>query len=156
VDPGVRIGSALEGVLSSATVRFTSGYVKGKDKLVFASTTAIKGTFNVTTGILTLTGSASPANYQAAFRAVTYVNPSPAPVDGGRPLAFQVKAVAGPGDPATRFLRVIGVNTKPTATLASTAVTYKTRGKPLAVASTLLLKDIDNTRLQSARVAITA
>jgi hypothetical protein len=75
-------------------------------------------------------------------------------VDGVRTLAFQVKDVAGTGDAATRLLRVVGVNTKPTATLASTAVTYKTRGKPLAVASTLLLKDIDNTRLQGARVVI--
>ena len=156
VDAGVRVGSALEGILNSATVRFSSGYVKGKDKLVFTpiAGSPIRGTFNATTGILTLTGSASPADYQSAFRSVTYSNASPLPVDGVRTLAFQVKDVAGTGDSATRLLRVVGVNTRPTATLPSTAVTYKSRGKPLAVASTLLLKDIDNTRLQSARILI--
>ena len=156
VDAGARVGSALEGILNSASVRFASGYVKGKDKLFFApiSGNPIRGSFNVTTGILTLTGTASPADYQSAFRSVTYNNTSPLPVDGVRTLSFQVKDVAGTGDPATKLLRVIGVNTKPNATLPNSAVTYKTRGKPVAVASTLVLKDIDNTRLQSARVAI--
>jgi Big-like domain-containing protein len=154
VDPGVRVGAALEGILTSATVRFTSGYVKGKDKLVFAPAGGIKATFSATTGTLTLSGAASPAGYQAALRSVTYINSSPAPVDGPRILAFQVKDTAGTGDPATRLLRVVGVNSKPTLALPGLPLTYKNRGRPLAVAGTLLIKDIDNTRLQSARVAV--
>ena len=155
VDSGVRVGSALEGIITSATVRFTSGYVKGKDKLVFAPAGGIKGTFSATTGTLTLTGAVSPAGYQAALRTVMYINSSPAPVDGSRILAFQVKDTAGTGDPATRLLRVVGVNTRPTVTLPGPPLTYRNRGKPLAVAGTLTIKDVDNRRLQSARVTIT-
>ena len=108
------------------------------------------------TGTLTLTGAASPAAYQAALRSMMYLNTSPAPVDGVRTLAFQVKDAAGTGDAATKVLRVTGVNTKPTATLPGPALTYR-RGKPgVAVAGTLKVTDIDNTRLQSAQVSITA
>lgn len=155
VDPGLRVGSALEGTLSSATVRFASGYVKGKDKLFFTPTGTIKGTFNATTGTLTLTGFASPVDYQAALRSVTFNNTSPLPVDGVRALTFQVKDMAGTGDAATRLLRVIGVNSKPTVTLTGGTINY-TRSKPaVAVAPTLEIKDVDNTRLQLARISIT-
>src|SRR5262249_18262369 len=45
VDSGVRVGSALEGVISSATIRLAGGYVKNKDKLVFSPVfVGLKGT----------------------------------------------------------------------------------------------------------------
>jgi hypothetical protein len=157
VDAGVGVGSGLEGILKKATVRFASGYVKGKDKLFFTPlpNIPIKGTFSALTGTLTLTGAASPADYETALRSVTYNNASPLPVDGVRTLHTRVQDAAGLGDPATKLLRVIGVNTKPTLTLTSSALTYR-RGRPaVAVASTLVIKDVDNTRLQGATVAIT-
>jgi large repetitive protein len=155
VDPAIRVGSALEGVITSATVKITSGFVAKKDTLVFVNQNGIKGTFSKTTGVLTLKGPASPATYQDALRSVQFVNLSPAPVDGVRTVAFQIKDVAGTGDPATKLVRVIGVNTKPILTLTSPAANY-TRGKPgVAVAGNLKIKDVDNTRLLGATVKIT-
>jgi hypothetical protein len=154
---GVQVGDGLEGVLTKATVKFASGYVKAKDKLVFTPlpNIPIKGAFSATTGTLTLTGTASPADYQAALRAVTFNNTSPLPVTGLRKLEIRVQDAAGVGDPAVKLLYVTGVNTKPTLTLTSSALAY-TRGKPaIAVASTLGIKDVDNTRLQGATVQIT-
>ncbi|HKB04141.1 MAG TPA: hypothetical protein VKD90_18100, partial [Gemmataceae bacterium] len=61
---------------------------------------------------------------------------------------------AGFGTEAAKLVRVVGVNTPATLTLASTSVNY-TRGKPsVAVAGNLTIKDLDNTRLQSAQVRI--
>jgi hypothetical protein len=141
--------------LSSATVKFVGGYVPKKDTLTFVPIGVIKGKFVVRTGTLTLTGVASPADYEAALRTVKYINNSPQPVDGIRTIAFQLKDVAGSGDPVNKLLSVIGVNTKPTATLTSAALIYKSRGKFVAgVAGNLKITDLDNTRLQSARVEI--
>ncbi len=160
VDGGIRVGTALEGVISSASVKFTSGYVTKKDILMFSTLGAIKGKFNAKTGTLALTGTASPADYQAALRTVKYVNNSPAPVDGVRTIMFQVNDVAGSGTPASKLLRVIGVNTKPILTLTGPApapdAQYKLRGKGLAVASKLKIVDVDNTRLVSASVSFGA
>jgi hypothetical protein len=154
---GVRVGAGLEGVLTKATVKFANGFVKAKDKLQFTPIPGIKikGTYSALTGTLTLTGTASPADYQAALRTVVYNNTSPAPVNGVRTLQFRVQDAAGVGDPATKLVRVTGVNTKPTLTLPLTAVNYRRGRAGIAFASTLGIKDVDNTRLQGAEVRIT-
>jgi hypothetical protein len=61
VDAGVRVGTGLEGVITSATVKFTAGYVKNKDKLQYVARPGIKGSFNVATGTLSLKGTALPS-----------------------------------------------------------------------------------------------
>ncbi len=156
IDPGIRVGSALENTVTGATMRFTGGYVRGRDVLRLAPAGPIKGKFNATTGTLTLTGAARPADYQAVLRAVQYVNRNLQPVDGWRTIAFQLKDAGGLGEPAVKMLRVVGTNSRPTVTLPGPALTYKARGTALAVAGTLKVTDVDNARLTGARVAITA
>ncbi|MEO5366453.1 MAG: FG-GAP-like repeat-containing protein, partial [Magnetococcus sp. WYHC-3] len=54
-------------------------YQSGEDRLDFTSTGSISGTWNATTGILTLTGQATMAEYQQALRTITYENTSQTP-----------------------------------------------------------------------------
>ena len=53
--------------LAGATVRITANYQNGQDVLSFANTATITGSWNAATGTLTLTGSDTVANYQAAL-----------------------------------------------------------------------------------------
>ena len=53
--------------ITSATISITSGFVNGEDVLAFIDTANITGSYNATTGVLTLTGSDTLANYEAAF-----------------------------------------------------------------------------------------
>src|SRR5262249_42088382 len=63
--------------LIKASVAIDSAtYASGQDVLAFTPQPGITGSFNATTGVLSLTGSASPAAYQAALRSVTYSNTS--------------------------------------------------------------------------------
>jgi hypothetical protein len=73
VDPGLTVADAESSTLTGATAAITSGFQNG-DLLAFTAPagTVITGTYNQSTGVLTLTGSASPATYQAALRTVTY------------------------------------------------------------------------------------
>jgi hypothetical protein len=161
VDGGVQVGTGLEGVLTGAIVKFSSGYVAKKDTLKFAKfTTAagtfIKGKFDPVKGILTLAGTGSPADYQAALQTVQFVNVSPAPVDGIRTVAIQVKDAAGIGDPGYKLIKVVGVNTAPAISFPATltAAKYKLGKAAVAVAGPLKIVDVDNTRLQGATIAI--
>src|SRR5262249_8051373 len=104
----------------------------------------------------TLKNAASPAQYQEALRAVMFANASAAPVDGIRTITFKVQDTAGVGTESAKLLRVTGVNTKPTLTLATTPVNYKRGAAAVAVAGNLVIKDVDNARLQSATVRITS
>lgn len=153
VDAGVRVGTGLEGVITSATIKFTAGYVKNKDKLQYVAQPGIKGSFNVATGTLSLKGTALPSAYQTAIQSVTYVNLSPAPVDGIRTVGIKLFDTAGVGTEGVKLVRVIGVNSKAIVTITGPAPPYNTFGKPKAIASTLKIKDIDNTRLVSAKVS---
>jgi hypothetical protein len=60
--------------LTSGTVRFTAGFTSTEDNLQFVNQNGISGSYNTGTGILTLTGSATKAAYQAALRSIRYYN----------------------------------------------------------------------------------
>ena len=57
--------------IGSATVALTTGFASG-DVLSFAGTSTIASQYNVTTGVLTLSGTDSPDNYIAAIEAVKF------------------------------------------------------------------------------------
>jgi hypothetical protein len=157
VDAGVQIGPGLEGVIKSATVKIGNGYVKGKDRLVFTPIVGnpVRGKFDPLTGKLVLRGPGTQEQYEAALQAVSFINTKAQPVDGIRVVTFQLRDAAGFGTEAAKLVRVVGVNTPPTLTLATSTVNY-TRGKPSVAVTGLsfTIKDLDNTRLQSATVQL--
>src|ERR671934_195747 len=77
--------------LASATVAISAGYQSGADVLAFTNQNGITGSWNAGTGTLTLTGTASLADYQTALRSVPYANPSDAPSATTRTVSFQVE-----------------------------------------------------------------
>jgi hypothetical protein len=68
--------------ITSATLAITSGFVSG-DQLNFNNTLGITGSFNATTGVLTLSGDTSATNYTTALDSVTF-SVSPSNVDPTR------------------------------------------------------------------------
>jgi hypothetical protein len=81
--------------LTGATVQITVGFAPGEDVLGFTGPAPINGSYNPTTGLLTLTGTDTLANYQAALRAVTYQNNSGSALSPDRTIAFQVDDGSG-------------------------------------------------------------
>ena len=80
---------------ASATVSITGNYASGQDNLAFTSAYGITGSFNATTGVLTLTGNASTANWQSVLQSVTYVNSSSTPNTATRVVSFQLTDANG-------------------------------------------------------------
>jgi hypothetical protein len=76
--------------LQGATVTISTGYVSGQDALGFTNQNGITGSFDSGTGVLTLSGSATVAQYQTALRSVTYVNTSDNPSGATRTISYQV------------------------------------------------------------------
>ena len=73
VDPNVLVTGT--GTVNGATVSVTGNFAAG-DTLAFTNAGSIAGSYNSGTGILTLSGSDTAANYQAALRAVTFSSAS--------------------------------------------------------------------------------
>jgi hypothetical protein len=72
VDPGVNL-SGFD-TIDGAAVTINTGFVSAEDQLSLTNTNGLAWSYNPATGVLTLSGPASSAAYQAALRSVTYRN----------------------------------------------------------------------------------
>ncbi len=95
------LGDPDSATLTGATIRITAGQQNG-DVLSFADKGNISGSYNPATGILTLTGTDSVANYQDALRSVTYVSSDKRSVP--RTVSFQVNDGTAPSNTVTRTI----------------------------------------------------
>jgi subtilisin family serine protease len=89
VDAGLGVSDLSSATLAGATVAIGTGFLVG-DTLNFANQNGIAGSYNASTGVLTLTGSASLANYQAALESITFSSTSGNPSDWDTDLSLTV------------------------------------------------------------------
>ncbi len=95
VDPGIILNDTYGPNLTTATVAIGTNFTPAEDRLLFTAQNGITGSYSTSTGILTLSGSATPAQYQAALQSVQYqdINSSTAN-DLPRSITFSI----APGD----------------------------------------------------------
>ena len=113
VDDQLILTDADSATLNSATVRITGNYSSTQDLLSFTNQSGINGTWDSATGTLTLSGSASVANYEAALRSVTYSNNSNAPSTSNRTISITASDAHLTSAAATRTIAVVGTNDSP-------------------------------------------
>jgi hypothetical protein len=156
VDPGIVVSDVDDANLASATIAIADGFETGEDELLFTDQIDISGSYASATGVLTLTGSATKADYQAALRSVEYRNNdavSPAP--GARGIDFRVQdSDAANSNIASTTLTVIGVNDAPALGAGGNTVAYVEDDPATPVNPDLTVSDNDDAELESAEVAI--
>ncbi|WP_440683943.1 hypothetical protein, partial [Cysteiniphilum halobium] len=154
IDTTIVISDVDDTNIESASISITNNYVNGEDILAFVDTANISGSFNATTGVLSLSGSDTLANYQAALRSVTYQNTS----DNPSPLARTVSFVVNDGDvnstAATSTINVTAVNDAPVISAGST-LNYTENDSATAIDTTIVISDVDDTNIESASISIT-
>ncbi len=119
--------------LSSATVTITSGFATAEDTLAFTDQNGITGSWNSGTGVMTLSGSATVANYQVALLSITYVNTSDNPSTATRTVSFVVNDGAASSNTGTRNISVTAVNDAPAVTASGTTLAYTENGAATAI-----------------------
>ena len=121
-DGAVAVTSALSLVdsddsdLESAVIQITGNYQSGEDVLGFSDQNGISGSWDASTGTLTLSGTSSVANYQAALRSITYTNNSEDPNTSNRAVSFTVNDGDVDSNTQTRTITVAPVNDAPSGT----------------------------------------
>ena len=94
VDSALTLTDVDSTTLSGARVVITSNLISAEDRLQPASGTDVSGkityAYNTSTGILTLSGTATIAEYQAALRAVKYYNISENPTTTARTISMTI------------------------------------------------------------------
>ena len=100
-------------LITSAVVQITGNYVDGEDVLAFSNTATISGIWDAATGTLSLSGSDTKANYEAALRSVTYENTSEAPSNLTRTISLTVNDGISNSNTLSRNIEVTPVNDDP-------------------------------------------
>ncbi|MDX1890149.1 Ig-like domain-containing protein [Mycolicibacterium sp. 050158] len=154
LDANVTLADADSTSATKATVSFDPlTYSSGTDSLGFTDTSAITGSFNSTTGVLTLTGAASLADYQAALRSVTFASTATA---GVKTVSIVVTSDAVNSVPGAIAVTVVGlpvVSNTPGLVVTTPAKLYTGNGTPVALDANVSLVDVDSTTATGATVS---
>jgi hypothetical protein len=112
VSAGIEVWDDYSPTIRAATVAITRNFEPG-DALAFTPQDGITGSYDPATGILTLTGLASTASYQALFRSVTYAHVGDNPSDLRRSFTFQVDDGIALSNKVARNIMLWAVNDAP-------------------------------------------
>jgi hypothetical protein len=154
VDAGLTVADVDSASLTGATVTISGNYTSGEDVLAFTDQLGITGSWDAGTGVLTLSGTTTVANYQAALRSVTYANTSESPSTAVRTVSFVVNDGALSSTAATRTVTVAAVNDAPTVTTTAGSLAYTENDAATSVDAGLTVGDVDSAALTGATVTI--
>jgi large repetitive protein len=152
IDPGIVVADVDGAILSEATIKILS-YIPGEDVLSFTNQAGISGSFDIATGVLTLSGTVAITDYQTALRSVTYTNTNPNPAAISRKLEFQVNDGIEDSSIVEKTIQIV-VNAAPVITTTSTALTYIENQGAVALTLGLTIQDTDSSSLVSATVTL--
>ena len=155
IAPALTVADSNGPNLIKATVALTAGYVQGQDSLVFANTGNIQGSWNPVTGVLTLSGSDTIANYQAALRSVAFYDLSNSPIGSTKTVSFSFSDGVSTSNVATQQINVQGINVPPVIATNSTGpVNYSQAKGPVAIVPAFTVVDPESNTLSKAFIQI--
>src|SRR5207302_8759131 len=155
--------------LASATVTIASGLFTGDVLSVNGVTSGLIGGTNITAsytppggigspGVLSLTGSDTPAHYQQVLEAIQFASTRHNPTNFGANPSRTIDWVAndGTGNSATAhtIVNITAVNDAPVLANVSASKSYKQGDPPLTLSAGATASDLDNQHLVGATVTI--
>lgn len=156
VNPNITISDIDSLTMTSATVRLTQNFAGNQDNLGFVGSGAtgnIVGSYNATTGTLTLSSAGSTATvaqWQAALQSVTYSDASPTPSTATRSVVYQIFDGIAYSNPVTS---TVSLNYAPTLS-GSSSITYTGGQAPTTINPSIVVNDVDNVSLASATIRV--
>jgi hypothetical protein len=105
VDDAITVSDPDSEYLVGGTIAIERGFSDGEDELLFKEQNGIFGEYDDVTGVLTLKGEATAADYETALRSVMYENASEDP-SPERTLTFQVDDGDNLSDPVSRDIEI--------------------------------------------------
>jgi hypothetical protein len=154
VDNGLAISDVDNTTLASATVTITNLLNAGSETLaVNVGATGLIASYSAPT--LTLTGTATLAQYETVLRTVTYSNSSNTPNTTARVISFQVNDGAANSNTVTTSVSVVANDDAPVLTAGGGSPAFTEDGGAVAVDPAITPSDVDSANLASATVTIT-
>ena len=162
IDSTVTVSDVDDTQITAATVTISAGLTSG-DVLSFVNTASITGSYNAGTGVLSLTGTDTLANYQAALRSVTYSSTSedPTATSASRTIGWRVTDANADGTGAqtslvvTSTVNLTALADAPVVTAGATTG-YTENAAAVVIDNSITINDADDTQIAGASVTISA
>ncbi len=160
IDSSLTLSDVDSNNLTGATVTISGNFQSGgEDVLAFtaANGSGITGSFNNSTGVLTLSGTTTKALYEQTFESVTYQNTSDNPSTSARTITWQVNDGSSANNlssAVTSTVTVAAVNDAPVVSGAGATLAYTENASATVIDSSLTLSDVDSNNLTGATVTI--
>ncbi|MGZ5058791.1 MAG: DUF4347 domain-containing protein, partial [Methylobacter sp.] len=151
IDNTITLNDVDDTQITGATVTISAGKTTG-DVLAVATQNGISGSYNSGTGVLTLTGTATLADYQAALRSVTFASSSsdPTATSSSRTITWAITDAASTGSNGaqtstgvTSTINITSVNDAPTLTATTSTPTYTETGASVSLFSSSALSTVE-------------
>lgn len=144
VSAGLTLTDIDSANMTHATVAVGAGFAAGEDVLGFANQNGITGVYDANTGVLSLSGSATQAQYQAALRSVTYSNSSDSPSTADRTINFTVDDGSGQSNLSnTVQSKIVVMAVNDAATISGASSGSVTEDTTLTASGSLTVSDAD-------------
>lgn len=165
IDSQLTLNDPDNGTLSTATVSVTGNFKLNEDVLAFTNSGSamgnISGSYNATTGMLSLASAGNVANlaqWQAALRSVTYTDTAELPDTATRTISFTVNDSQADSATVTKNVALTSVDQSPVLSTSGPTTAF-IEGKdmaslPVFVDSGVTVTDLDSSTLASAKVTI--
>jgi hypothetical protein len=142
------------GNLTGATVSIGTGFNSADDSLHFTNQNSITGVYDAATGVLTLTGTSSIANYQTALESITFS--TTAATAGTRTIDWVVADGSSSNGNSVQVTSTVAVLAGPLLSGTGATVNYQETGAAVTVDSGLTLTDPAGANITSATVTISS
>ena len=143
--------------MEGATITISSGYQASEDVLALGNTGLGISVASNSSGVLTLSGSASKANYETAFESITYQNTNTDDPDNtNRTITWVVSDGTANSSGVTSTITVADVNDAPVVSDAGGTLSFSTGGSATVIDGTLTITDVDDTNMESATITISS
>ena len=163
IDSGIALDDVDDNQIAGATVTISSGLTTGD--ILALTVDGTMGSINAAfeSGVLTISGTATVAQYQAALQAVTYNSSSedPTATTPNRTITYAVTDANSDGAGAqttsdTRGITVTALNDAPTVTASSGAMAYTENVGATVIDGAITLDDVDDSQMDGATVTISS
>ncbi|MFT4510037.1 DUF4347 domain-containing protein [Caballeronia sp. 15711] len=152
VNSSIAFADTTATTAQSATI--TIANFKTGDELLYTPVSGISGVYSSSSGVLTLTGSATIAQWEAALESITFTNTQAAPNTATRTIDFSITDSAGATATATSSIAVVDVDQTPIVTTSNGPTAYTAGTAAKAIDAGVTVTDSDSTSQTSATVKI--